>query len=97
MTMKRLIPCLLFASMVAACGAEVAPEEDESQSLDVAPEAAQEENLGTSSQELKWTPTNEPWYWCLVGLQICRCSGHVVDCRDPIPILPKPPEAAAAR
>jgi hypothetical protein len=69
----------MVCAFLAACGGTAATDGEE---------GPQEEAVGTSEAPLIWKPTGEPWYDCLVGLQICRCSGDVVDCRKPIVIFP---------
>lgn len=76
--MTKLLSSLFLALTITACAAETPEDPTDT-----------EENLGTASSELKWTPLPDGWKDCVVNGQICRCSGDVVDCRTPKPIPPK--------
>jgi hypothetical protein len=85
MLMKSLMTGLLCAFVVVGCNAAVSTEGDDGQDQQ---DETGDETVGTTQQAMKWTPRTDPWYNCLVGLQICRCSGNIIDCRNPIPIAP---------
>lgn len=77
--MKPALVALLlsFSSLACASGTDL-PEADA--------DAPPQEEVGKTDSELKWDPVDREWHNCLVGLQICRCSGNIIDCREPIVI-----------
>lgn len=79
--MKRVLMglCLVSAAALFACGGSVADEGQDGGT----------ESVESTGGELIWKPLPDDWTDCTVNNQICRCSGDVVDCRNPRPIPPK--------